>query len=134
MTKVIARFVSIRNSCGIFRCSSFKEGFECTNECLISYRVLVNHSALVTTAEVLKRVLSEQSACQSNIYYRNFADIKRMFRLGEGKNMPSTACCRQPRHKKCEKNYNGPWQRTRTRVRNVATRFKILAIQSPRQG
>ena len=63
MTKVIARFVSIRNSCGIFRCSSFKEGFECTNECLISYRVLVNHSALVTTAEVLKRVLSEQSAC-----------------------------------------------------------------------
>ena len=63
MTKVIARFVSIRNSCGIFRCSSFKEGFECTKECLISYRVLVNHSALVTTAEVLKRVLSEQSAC-----------------------------------------------------------------------
>ncbi|XP_067030935.1 putative deoxyribonuclease TATDN3 isoform X2 [Acropora muricata] len=31
-----------------------------------------------------------------------------------------------------KKNYNGPWQRTRTRVRNVATHFKILAIQSPR--
>ena len=88
----------------------------------ISYRVLVNHSALVTTAKVLKRVLSAQSAYYSNIYYRNFADIKRMFRLGEGKNMPRTACCGQPRHKKCGKNYNGPWQRTRTRVRNVATR------------
>lgn len=33
-----------------------------------------------------------------------------------------------------KKDYNGPWQRTRTRVRNVATRFKVLAIQSPRQG
>lgn len=40
-----------------------KGGFECTNECLISYRVLLNHSALVATAKVLKPEGFECAKC-----------------------------------------------------------------------
>ena len=70
-TRVVARFISIRNSCGVFRCfsncSSFyasKGGFGLANECLISYYVLVNSYRIkIYEATAARKIQSWRMLC-----------------------------------------------------------------------